>query len=132
MTFLYVGVNLQAKRFFDEGLTGEEAAYAQTARRSTRCAIAPFAIDTDSGARAWIDLLAIMERHIMLADAQPGMLVENATEIYRRTQGRIASLTNLIDRACYTAISNGVETINEAVLAVSLNDNAAQRLAGTA
>lgn len=132
VTFLYVGVNLQAKRFFDEGLNGDEAAYAQTARRATRCAIAPFAIGTDSGARAWIDLLATLERHIMLADAQPGMLVENATEIYRRTQGRIASLTNLIDRACYTAITNGVETINEVVLAATLSDNAAERLAGTA
>ena len=31
-TFVYVGVQLQEKRFFDEGRLGEHAAYAQTFR----------------------------------------------------------------------------------------------------
>ena len=132
VTFLYVGVNLAAKRFFDEGLSGEQAIYAQTSRRATRCPVTPFSIDNDAGARAWSDLLATLERHLILAEAEPGMLVAHAKELHRRTQGRIASLTNLIDRAAYIAITTGTETISTQVLDAALADNAAQRLAGTA
>lgn len=56
-TFIYVGVNLTAKRFFDEGLLGEHTVYAQTSRRATRCPVAPFSIDTDTGMRGWLALL---------------------------------------------------------------------------
>jgi len=132
VTFLYVGVNLAAKRFFDEGLAGEQAIYAQTSRRATRCPVTPFSIDNEAGARAWSDLLATLERHLILTEAEPGMLVAHAKELHRRTQGRIASLTNLIDRAAYIAITTGTETINAQVLDAALADNAAQRLAGTA
>lgn len=128
VAFLYVGVNLQAKRFFDEGMAGEEAAYAQTSRRATRCPVAAFSIDTEAGARGWTDLLVTLEPHLMLADAEPGMLLAHARELHRRTQGRIASLMNLIDRAAYVAIATGVETITRAVHDAALADNAAQRL----
>lgn len=50
-----------------------------------------------------------LERHLILADAEPGMLTSQARELHRRTQGRIASLMNLIDRAAYLAITTGVE-----------------------
>ena len=53
-TFVYVGVQLAEKRFFDEGQLGEQAAYAQTSRRATRCPVVPFAVDTDPGLRSWI------------------------------------------------------------------------------
>lgn len=41
-TFIYVGVHLRAKRFFDEGLLGEEASLAQTSRRATRVPVSAF------------------------------------------------------------------------------------------
>ncbi|MDO5740616.1 MAG: ATP-binding protein [Ornithinimicrobium sp.] len=132
VTFLYVGVNLMDKRFFDEGMDGEQAVYAQMSRRATRCPVTPFSIDNDAGARAWSDLLTTLEGHLILADGEPGMLVTQAKELHRRTQGRIASLTNLIDRAAYLAIASGAETINPGVLDSALTDNAAHRLAGTA
>jgi hypothetical protein len=132
VTFIYVGVQLREKRFFDEGLVGEQAAYAQTSRRATRSPVAPFAIDTDAGARGWISLLRAMEGHIKLAEARPGMLVEQAKELHRRTQGRIASLTNLLDRVSYLAITSGAEAITADLIAAITIDNAAQVSSRTA
>lgn len=128
----YVGVKLREKRFFDEGLIGEQAAYAQTSRRATRCPVAPFAIKTDSGFRSWVSLLRVMEGHLKLADATPGMLVGHAKELHRRTQGRIASLTNLLDRVSYLAITTGVETITDDLISNTTIDNAAQVSSQTA
>ena len=131
-TFVYVGVQLAAKRFFDEGQLGEQAAYAQTSRRATRCPVAPFSVDTDAGLRSWISLLRTLEGHIKLADAHEGMLVEHAKVLHRRTQGRIASLTNLIDRVCYLAIASGTETITSKLIAATTIDNAGESAARTA
>ncbi|MDZ7885122.1 MAG: ATP-binding protein [Mycobacterium sp.] len=132
VTFVYVGVKLREKRFFDEGLIGEQAAYAQTSRRATRCPVAPFAIKTDAGFRSWVSLLRVMEGHLKLADASPGMLVDHAKELHRRTQGRIASLTNLLDRVSYLAITTGVETITDDLISNTTIDNAAQVSSQTA
>lgn len=132
VTFIYVGVKLQEKRFFDEGLVGEQAVYAQTSRRTTRCEVAPFAIKSEAGFRGWVGLLRALESHIKLADAHPGMLVDHAQELHRRTQGRIASLTNLLDRVSYLAIASGTETINSELIAATTIDNAAQVSSATA
>ena len=126
VTFIYTGVQLSEKKFFDEGLLGEQAVYAQTSRRATRCPVAPFTIGTDAGFRAWVDLLRAMEGHVKLADARPGMLTDHAGELHRRTQGHIASLTNLIDRAAYLAIATGTGTITADLIASTTIDNAAQ------
>jgi len=131
-TFVYVGVNLAEKRFFDEGLLGEQAAYAQTSRLATRCPVAPFTIDSDAGMRGWTSLLRALEGHIKLADAREGMLVEHAKALHRRTQGRIASLTNLIDRAGYLAIASGIETITPELIAATTIDNAGESATRTA
>jgi len=125
VTFIYVGVRLREKRFFDEGILGPDAVYAQTSRRATRCEVAPFDIGTDAGLRGWTDLLRALEGHILLADTHPGMLTDHARELHRRTQGHIASLTNLVDRACYLAITTGAETITADLLAAATADNAA-------
>lgn len=125
-TFIYVGVGLSRKQFFDEGLHPTEAAYAQTSRRATRCTMSPFNIDSDPGMRAWIDMLSVLEGHIKLADARPGMITDQAREIYRRTQGYMVSVATLIERACSVAINAGSEVINPAVLSDVVIDNAAQ------
>lgn len=93
---------------------------------------APFAVDTDPGLRSWISLLRTLEGHIKLADAHEGMLVEQAKVLHRRTQGRIASLTNLIDRVCYLAIASGTETITPELIAATTIDNAGESTARTA
>lgn len=126
VTFIYVGVRLRERRFFDEGILGPDAVYAQTSRRATRCEVAPFDISSDAGMRGWLDLLRALDGHLKLADARPGVLTDHAPELHRRTQGHIASLTNLIDRACYLAITTRVETITSDLLAGTTSDNAAQ------
>lgn len=129
-TFIYVGVRLREKRFFDEGHLGEQAAYAQTSRRATRVQVAPFRVDSDPAARGWFDLLRAMERHLLLAGqdpgTDPGALTDHAAELHRRTQGHIGSLTTLVERACAVAISTGTEAITAQVLAATTIDNAAQ------
>ncbi|GAB96619.1 hypothetical protein BJY21_001184 [Kineosphaera limosa] len=126
VTFVYVGVRLREKRFFDEGLIGEDAAFAQTSRRATRVEVAPFTLSSDAGARAWTSLLAALETHLRLADAAPGMLTGQARQLHRRTQGHIGSLTTLLERACYLAITTGVEAITRDILAQVVLDNAAE------
>lgn len=125
-TFIYVGVHLRAKRFFDEGLLGEEASFAQTSRRATRVPVSAFTISNNDGMRSWCDLLATFEEHLSLRKKTPGMLVDSAREIFHRTQGRIGSLTNLLDRASQIAIRSGRETISPETLAGVAMDNAAE------
>lgn len=129
VTFIYVGVGLREKRFFDEGMYGAATVYAQTSRRATRCPVAAFATSTDTGMRAWTTLLATLEAHYKIAGAHPGMLTEHAKLLHQRTQGRIGSLTNLLDRACYRAITDGTETLDRPLLATVPIDNAADQLA---
>ncbi len=125
VTFIYIGVGLSKRSFFTEGMLAGRAELSQTGRRATRCPMVPFTIRSDNGYRAWTELLAAFEQHLALAEAREGMLVENAKLIYRRTQGYIASLTNLLDRAAYTAIATGTETITTDILKTVTVDNAA-------
>jgi hypothetical protein len=129
--FIYVGVRLREKRFFDEGILGPDAVYAQTSRRATRCEVAPFDISSEAGIRGWLDLLRALESHVLLADARPGMLTDSAKDLHCRTQGHIASLTNLVDRACYLAITTGTEAITADLLDATSIDNAAHTLSVT-
>lgn len=126
VTFVFAGVDLEKKRFFDEGLSGEDAILAQTARRATRVPVSPFTISSNAGMTAWVGLLRAFGSHLKLADGDVEMLVPLAQEIHLRTQGRIASLTNLLDRACYVAIKTGSERITDDVLTKVRIDNAGE------
>lgn len=132
VTFIYVGVGLREKRFFDEGLIGEQVVLAQTSRRATRCPVVPFTTATDAGARAWATLLATLEPHYKLARARPGMLTDHARLLHERTQGRIGSLTTLLDRACARAITGGAESLDARLLSCVPVDNAAEQLSHSA
>lgn len=125
-TFIFVGVGLKEKRFFNEGMLDEDAAYAQTGRRATPCPMVPFDIGSGHGFRAWVEVLKLLEEHIKLADSRSGMLTDHARTLHRRTQGCIGSLTNLLDRLCHLAVATGAETIDEDVIARAVMDNAAQ------
>lgn len=109
LTLMFTGVGLMKRRFFTEGVDGQPE-LAQMARRTTRCPVSPFTIATDAGFRAWVDLLTALQCQLMLADAAPDVLVGHARELFRRTQGRIGSLTDLLEHACQVAIATGIET----------------------
>lgn len=125
--FILTGVGLAKLGFFTEGFLGDEAnTTAQTARRSTAIPMAPFTMKTSAGKRAWRDLLAQLEPHLKLADAQPGILADNADLLFARTQGHIGSLTTLLERACGIAYRADIETLTEEVLTRVVLDNAAE------
>jgi len=112
VTFIYVGVGLAERRLFAEGLLGEQAALAQTARRWTRLELPPFQIVCDEGRRQRRSLLKATERQLILARAHPGMLIELADYLFERTTGHIGSFITLITRGCYRAIRHGQESLN--------------------
>lgn len=131
-TFIYVGVNLRSKRFFDEGLMGEDAAYAQTSRRATRVPVSPFTDGSTDGMRAWCSLLAAFEDHLLLLKKKPHMLVKHAQKLFEKTQGNIGSLTNVLDGMSYLAIESGKENIDAEIVAFAKADNAAETSRRTA
>ena len=125
-SFIYVGVRLRERRFFDEGAIARGGSTAQTARRATRYEVVPFHLSSGAATRAWNDILTTFEDHLMLRRKTPGMLTRHASELHKRTQGHIGSLTNLIDRAAYLAIATGEETITTETLSDVVIDNAAE------
>lgn len=124
-TFIHVGVGLSRKRFFEEG-SGGDAALSQTARRTTSCPVAPFTLSTEPGRRAWQRLLSSFEAHLKLANDTEGTLTGLGDYLFERTQGHIASLTNMLDRACAAAITSGTETITYDIVKKVVIDNAAE------
>jgi hypothetical protein len=126
VTFMFAGVGLQSRKFFSEGLSPSEEVYAQTARRATRVPVAPFTISTNAGMIAWVALLRSFGAHIKLAEGDTEMLVPFAQEIHRRTQGRLVSLTTLLDRVCHMAVKTGTERVTDEVLGKVLIDNAGE------
>jgi hypothetical protein len=116
VTFLYVGVGLAERRLFAEGLAGDNAALAQTARRWTRLQVPPFEVASEEGRGHWRSLLKATERQLVLARSRPGMLVDLADYLFERTTGHIGSFITLITRGCYTAIRRGTETLTADLL----------------
>ena len=116
VTFIYAGVGLAGRGLFAEGLTGQNAALAQTGRRWTRLELPPFGIASDAGRRDWRGLLKATERQLVLARARPGMLTGLADYLFERTSGHIGSFITLITRGCVKAIRSGQEDLTAALL----------------
>ncbi|WP_334138337.1 ATP-binding protein [Corynebacterium variabile] len=132
VTFVYTGVDMRRRKFFDEGLDGTDIVYAQTSRRTTRADLGPFSIRDAEGATDWAKLLTSFEDQLHLAESHPGMLLSHAKLIHERTQGYIATLATLIERACFLAIRDGSERITEDILRDARLDNAADNAAAAA
>src|SRR6266404_5369349 len=127
VTFLYAGVGLAGRGLFAEGLTGANAALAQTGRRWTRLELPPFGIVSEQGRRDWQGLLKATERQLVLARARPGMLTGLADYLFERTSGHIGSFITLITRGCITAIRSGQEDLTAAFTAGRLSAAPAAR-----
>lgn len=116
VTFIYAGVGLAERKFFAEGLAGENAAMAQTARRWTRLPLPAFEIITEEGRLHWRSLLKATERQLVLARATPGMLTSIADYLFERTTGHMGSFVTLITRGCFKAIRAGEETLTTGLM----------------
>jgi hypothetical protein len=126
VTFVYAGVGLAERRLLAEGLTGDSAVMAQTARRWTRLELPPFHVSDDAGRRQWGSLLKATERQLVLAKAHPGMLTELGDYLFGRTTGHIGSFITLITRGCYRSIRTGGEVLTEALLDAIRIDEASE------
>ncbi|MDX8143283.1 ATP-binding protein [Lentzea sp. BCCO 10_0061] len=131
VTFLFVGVGLRARGLLDEGLSGTDAAFSQTARRWNVLSLAPFEISTATGRRTWRQLLLGIERELVLAHTHRGMLANDLSDyLFARSTGHFASLMSLISRGCYRAIKTGTETLTGGLLDAVRIDQAAETARG--
>jgi hypothetical protein len=131
VTFLFVGVGLRARGLLDDGLTGADAAYSQTARRWNVLSLDPFEIRTQAGQRTWRQLLLGIERDLVLAGSWRGMIAGDLPEyLFTRSSGHFASLMSLISRGCYRAVRTGAESVTAALLDAVRIDQAAENARG--
>ena len=126
VTFLFAGVGLSERRLFAEGLTGDSAVMAQTARRWTRLELPPFTVADESGRRQWHSLLKATERQLVLGAARPGMLTDLGDYLFARTGGYIGSFITLITRGCYKAIRTSAEELTGDLLDTIRIDEASE------
>ena len=127
VTFLFVGVGLRARGLLDEGLTGTDAAFSQTARRWNVLTIDPFEIRTPAGRRTWRQLLLGIERDLVLAGSWHGMIAQDLADyLFTRSSGHFASLMSLISRGCYRAARTGAESLTTGLLDAVRIDQAAE------
>lgn len=127
VTFLFAGVGLRARGLLDEGLTGADAAYSQTARRWNVLTLDPFEIRTTAGQRTWRQLLLGIERDLVLAGSRHGMIAGDLPEyLFARSSGHFASLMSLIGRGCYRAARTGAESLTVGLLDAVRIDQAAE------
>jgi hypothetical protein len=128
VTFLFAGVSLRERGLMSEGMTAAEQASAQTARRWTRLTLDPFTIGDEPGRRQWRSLLLAVEKHLILADAHPGMLADDlAGYLFARTTGHIGSLMTLVNRGARRAIRHGGEALTTELLDTVKIDEAAEQ-----
>jgi hypothetical protein len=127
VTFLFVGVALRERGLLHEGLSGADAAYSQTARRWSVLDLAPFQMRTKTDRATWRHLLLSIERDLVLADAQRGIVADALADyLFARSSGHFASLMSLINRGCYRAIKTGTEQLTEQLLDHVRIDEAAE------
>jgi AAA domain len=128
VTFFFVGVGLRARGLLDEGLSGADAAFSQTARRWNVLTLQPFEVATEQGRRTWHSLLLGIEREIVLAEHHRGVLAEELSDyLFARSTGHFASLMSLLARGCYRAAKTSAEQLSVALLDEVRIDEAAEK-----
>ncbi|MER8028801.1 ATP-binding protein [Streptomyces bauhiniae] len=128
VTFLHVGVGLEARGLLAEGLGDDDEDLAQNGRRLTPLTVEAFDVKTERGRRVWRDLLLAVEKNLVLANAHQGMIADELSdELFARSTGHFASLMALIARGCDLAIKDGNERLTIDVLNRVKNDAAAEK-----
>jgi hypothetical protein len=115
-TFVYAGVGLSHGGFMHEGRFGADAALAQISQRFKRLPVEPLRRSSQQEKAVWLGVLQIFERELVLLQAKPGDLTAQADYLWRRTQGVIGSLTQLLTEAAAEAIDSGSERITMKLL----------------
>ena len=115
-TFVYAGVGLSHGGFMHEGRFGADAALAQISQRFKRLPIMPLRRSSQSERAVWLGVLQVFERELVLLKSKEGDLTREGDYLWRRTQGVIGSLTQLLTEAAAEAIATGAERIARTLL----------------
>lgn len=128
VTLLMIGVGLSDKGLFSEGTTSDDAALAQTGRRTTRLGMRPFTIENEAERLEWRQMLLALEKRLVLAGKYPGMLADDLSDyLFARSTGHIGSLMTLINRGCQRAVRSGAERLDRDLLNFVKNDEASEK-----
>lgn len=117
-TFVYAGIDCEEGGLLREGKSRVRGkAFSQTGSRFTLHRIDKFSIDTGEGAQRWVELLAGIERELVLMNSVDGMLSKKLWRyLFDRTHGEIGSLTSLLRQGAFLAIENGSERLTNSLL----------------
>ena len=115
-TFVYAGVGLSHGGFMHEGRYGADAALAQISQRFKRLPVEPLRRSTQAERAMWLGVLSGVRARAGAAAAKDGDLTGQADYLWRRTQGVIGSLTQLLTEATAEAIDTGAERITAKLL----------------
>jgi len=115
-TFVYAGVGLSHGGFMNEGRFGADAALAQISQRFKRLPVEPLRRSTQPERAMWLGVLQVFEHELVLLRAKESDLTREADYLWRRTQGVIGSLTQLLTEATAEAIDTGAERITRKLL----------------
>ena len=115
-TFVYAGVGLSHGGFMHEGLHGADAALAQISLRFKRLPVEPLRRSTQAERAMWLGVLRIFEHELVLLQSKNGDLTDEADYLWRRAQGVIGSLTQLLTEATAEAIDTGSERVTRKLL----------------
>jgi AAA domain len=115
LTIIFIGIGLKQRGLYSDG-DYADGILGQSGRRITPLTLRSFDIDTPEHKTEWRQLLLTLEKRIVLANKQRGMLTRHWDLLFERTSGRIGPLTTLINRACHRAVRTGTERLDEATL----------------
>jgi hypothetical protein len=115
-TFVYAGVGLSRGGFMHEGLHGADTALAQISQRFKRLPVEPLRRSTPGERATWLGVLQVLERELVLLQAKDGDPTGQADYLWRRTQGVIGSLTQLLTDATAEAIDSEQERVTRKLL----------------
>jgi hypothetical protein len=127
LTILFIGIGLRQRGLYGDGEYAGDV-LGQSGRRITGLTMREFTINDDAGRREWRQLLLAIEKRIVLADKQRGMLADDLSDyLWERSSGRIGSLMALITRGCNRAVNSGAEMLTRELLEQIRNDEASEQ-----
>jgi hypothetical protein len=125
-TFVYAGVGLEETGLFTEGQPNGRLALGQTRNRFARFPLEPFQTSARARGDEWHRLVAAFEAGLVLRKARKGMLTGMRYYLYKRTDGYVGALSNLLKLGAAKAIETGEERITRELLRGVRIDEASQ------
>lgn len=115
LTIIFIGIGLRHRGLYSDG-TYADGILGQSGRRITPITFREFSVNDDECRKEWRQLLLSIEKRVVLARKQRGMLVDLSDYLWERTTGRIGPLTTLINRGCQRAVRTGTKFIDQKLL----------------